>query len=652
MIDAGSFFPADQLPCGLVCFDDDGRLLAANPEMLRLLGYEPHTGDGTAQSTVLGRTLSDLLTPASRILYLTGLFSTLKLRGRVSETYLVMRQKDGSDLPVLLNIERQMDASGARNLAVVLVIRDRKRLEDELLRARRSVEQVPGVIYQFLLRRDGSSCFPYANDVLQEVFGVTPAQAKQSAQTVFDRIHPDDLPRLLESVHQSATSLTRWNFQFRARGFNGTERWIEGRAGPQPQANGDVLWHGYLSDVSERHAMEALERDKELAVRANQAKGEFLARVSHELRTPLNAVLGFAQLLSRDPELILNRRQRDQMTHIDSAGRHLLALINEVLDIERIESDTVQVTVEPVFVESVAREATHLVEVLAHESGVDLTLDLEPGLWVLADAQKLLQCLGNLLNNAVKYNRPQGSVVLRARRDDTGVHLAVLDRGQGLSDDQRAHLFEPFNRLGAERTRAEGSGLGLVITRGLTERMGGRLEVSSKLGQGSCFTLHLSAADPPTVGDPAPAQWSSTNHAHLGFMDLQEAPGSFHVLYVEDNPVNVVLMRGILESLSEVRCTDAPSGALGEALAMADPPALLLLDRHLPDTDGLELLAKLRKHPLLSDIPAVMVSADAMPEDIQQARAAGFVDYWVKPLNIAETQAAMVRFIGRKPAAR
>ncbi|XVJ71237.1 MAG: PAS domain-containing protein [Rhizobacter sp.] len=155
-----SFFSANQRPCGLICFDDDGRLLAANAEMLRLLGHGDHTGDEATASTVLGRTLSDLLTPASRILYLTGLFSTLKLRNRVSETYLVMRHKDGTDLPVLLNIERQVMDSGAHNLAVVLVIRDRKRLEDELLRARRSVEQVPGVIHQFLLRRDGTSCFP------------------------------------------------------------------------------------------------------------------------------------------------------------------------------------------------------------------------------------------------------------------------------------------------------------------------------------------------------------------------------------------------------------------------------------------------------------------------------------------------------------
>ncbi|XVJ71236.1 MAG: HAMP domain-containing histidine kinase [Rhizobacter sp.] len=295
------------------------------------------------------------------------------------------------------------------------------------------------------------------------MFGVTPAQAKLSAQAVFDRIHPDDLVRLWDSIQQSATLLTHWSFQFRVRSFDGAQRWIEGRAGPQPQANGDVLWHGYLADVSERHAMEALARDKELAVRANQAKGEFLARVSHELRTPLNAVLGFAQLLSRDPELSLNRRQKDQMAHSDSAGRHLLALINEVLDIERIESDTVQVVVEPVCVALVAQEAIHLVEVLASKSGIDISLDLQPQLWVLADAQKLLQCLGNLLNNAVKYNRPQGSVVLRARRDDTGVTLAVMDSGQGLSDDQRAHLFEPFNRLGAERTRAEGSGLVLRL---------------------------------------------------------------------------------------------------------------------------------------------------------------------------------------------
>jgi signal transduction histidine kinase/ActR/RegA family two-component response regulator len=648
---AASFFAAGHLPCGLVCFDDDGRQLASNAEMLGLLGHEvPAAGDEAAQAQVLGRNLCDLLTPASRILYLTGLMATLRLRGRVAETYLVMRQKDGSDLPVLLNVERRVFESGARSVAVVIVIRDRKRLEEELLRARRSVEQVPGVVYQFLLRRDGSSCFPYANEVLQEIFGVTPAQAKLSAQAVFDRIHPDDLPRLHDSIHQSASLLTRWNFQFRVQGSVDMQRWIEGRATPQPQADGSVLWHGYLCDVSERHAMEALARDKELAERANQAKGAFLARASHELRTPLNAVLGFTQLLAGDPALTLNPQQRGQMNHIESAGRHLLTLINEVLDIERLESGTAQVLVEPVRLEPVAREAAALVELLASDHGVELTLDLEPHLWVLADARKLLQCLGNLLSNAVKYNRPRGSVVVRARRHGNEVAVAVLDSGLGLNEEQIVHLFEPFNRLGAERTKAEGSGLGLAITRGLTQRMGGRLEVRSKPGQGSCFTVQLSAAEPLVGGAPQGVQWVGTSHVHSDFGRLQAAHGSFHVLYVEDNPVNLVLMQGILDRLPEVRCTDAASGALAEALALADPPALMLLDFHLPDTTGLKLLAKLRAHPTLAQIPAVMVSADAMPEDLRRARAAGFVDYWVKPLNVTETQAAISRLMRLPPA--
>jgi signal transduction histidine kinase/ActR/RegA family two-component response regulator len=642
-----SFFPADQLPCGLLCFDDDGRLLAANREMLCLLGHAAAAMvDETSAASVLGRSLSDLLTPASRILYLTGLVATLQLRGRVAESYLVMRHRDGTDLPVLLNVERQLHESGARNVAVVLVIRDRKRLEDELLRARRSVEQVPGVIYQFLLRRDGTACFPYANDVLQDVFGVTPAQAKLSAQPVFDRIHADDLPRLHKSIQESATLLQRWNFQFRVPGSDGVVRWIEGRAGPQPQTNGDVLWHGYLSDVSERHAMEGLAREKELAVRANQLKGEFLARVSHELRTPLNAVLGFAQLLAHDPELNLNRRQQAQMSHIDSAGRHLLALINEVLDVERIESGTVQVVVEPVCLGPLVQEAADLVGLLAQEQGITLSLDLEPQLWVLADGRKLLQCLVNLLNNAIKYNRPQGDVVVRARRDNSGVALAVLDGGLGLSDEQRAHLFEPFNRLGAERTKAEGSGLGLVITKGLTERMGGHLEVTSKPGKGSCFTLLLSSATPTVTGRRPVAQWPGPRTAHSGFMELHDGRETLRVLYVEDNPVNVVVMQGILAALPGVRCTDAESGAIAEALATAEPPDLFLLDLHLPDTNGLELLAKLRTNPRLSHIPAVMVSADVMPSDIGQALAAGFTEYWVKPLNVLETQAAIARLLG------
>ncbi|MEK8046793.1 PAS domain-containing hybrid sensor histidine kinase/response regulator [Ideonella margarita] len=627
----------DGLPCAVVSFFDSGRLYNWNTGYMQMLGLEL----GAAPPALF----ADALTPASRILYLTGLWPKLQLQQWVEESYLTLRASAGGDVPVLVNIRREVLPDGrVRNVAVLVHIRDRKRMEEELLRARRATEQVPGLVCQFMLSPNGAACFPFASDAIQTLFDVTPAQARLSATPMRSRISPPDWRSLRRSLLVSARRLSSWHHEFRVR-VRGEERWVEGRASPQRLADGTVLWHAYLCDATERRATDALVRDKEVAEQASRAKSEFLARISHELRTPLNAVMGFSQLLAADSAQRLDAAQRDYLGHIEAAGRGLLELVNEVLDLTRIETGAVDLHLQPCDVRQALLAGMGMVTLQAAQAGVELHCEAPAGLAVMADPQKLSQCLLNLLTNAVKYNRPQGLVRLTARPQGAWVALELHDTGPGLDARQCAHLFEPFNRLGAERTTVEGSGLGLVITRGLALRMGGDVLVHSVPGQGSCFTLQLPAVE--RAGIEAKRAPEATRPPEVPPAQATVGQQVRHALYVDDNPVNVMLMQAIAQRCPAMRLHVAATGA--ECLAQAErhAPELLLVDIGLPDINGLELLGRLRALPGLQAVPAVAVSADALPADVDRALAAGFADYWTKPLDLGATLAAFEAWLDR-----
>jgi signal transduction histidine kinase len=652
---------ASRLPCPLLSFDDGGRLRWANVPLRQVLGL--------AQDAPMPERFSDLLSPASRILFQSAVLPGLRLRGEVAERVLSLRCADGADLPVLANFVREPCEGGAQVHAALMPMRDRKRLEDELLGARASAEQVPGVLFQLLRGPDGHLSFPFASRGIQAILGVTPARARESASPALAQVHAQDLGPLLDSLTRSAEQLAPWRLEFRVAGADGQEpRWIEAQASAEARPGGGVLWHGYLHDVSERRALEHSLRERELAVRASQTKSAFLARVSHEMRTPLNAVLGFAQLLSSDPQLQVNTRQREQVSHIEAAAHSLLSLIDEVLDIERVEAGSMTLQLGAVPLDAVLQESADMLRLMAEPRGIAIDVHSGParGRQVLADRPKLLQCLNNLVSNAIKYNRGGGRVTLAAETAGGRVRIAVQDTGPGMSAEQVGHLFEPFNRLGAERTRTQGSGLGLVITQSLVALMGGELRVTSTPGQGTCFSFELPLAgedtgqaasavvreavfQAPVVAEVEPAvdaaveaAGSAPLPAALSPVPAQDAAvRTPHLVYIEDNPVNQLLMAAIVERLPHLRLSMADSGAEGQALALADPPDLLLLDMHLPDTDGVALLAQLRCHPVLHRVPAVMVSANALTDHIHEAGQAGFAQYWVKPLELDKTLAAL-----------
>jgi PAS domain S-box-containing protein len=353
---------------------------------------------------------------------------------------------------------------------------------------------------------------------------------------------------------------------------------------------------------------------------ANRAKSEFVSRMGHELRTPLNAMLGFAQLLSQPQAQPLSEHHRAWAEQIQRAGWHLLDLVNDTLDLARIEAGNLRVQLEAVELAPLVKSCVDLVAAAARPHGITITVELASLLpRVQADPTRLRQVLTNLLSNAVKYNREHGEVHLRARTDEgERVRLTVTDTGLGMTAAQMQHLFEPYNRLGREGSGVEGTGIGLTIARRLAELMGGELTAESTSGSGSTFSLTLrAAAGPPPEPLAADALSAPAYHQRT-------------VLYIEDNPANVEVLRGMLLARPQVRLEVATLGLDGIEAVRRLRPDLILLDMQLPDINGLELL----RHLMAGSprIPVVVISADASAQRHDQALALGARDYVTKPL--------------------
>lgn len=404
----------------------------------------------------------------------------------------------------------------------------------------------------------------------------------------------------------------------------------------QNENGGIVAYVGIWTDVSELrriqddlHAVnQRLSAAYEEAERANRAKSDFLSSMSHELRTPMNSILGFGQLLECDPSL--PDEQQDNVREILRAGRHLLALINEVLDLAKVESGRIDLSIEPVRLAPLITECTTLLQVIADSRSIALHVGELGDISVRADRTRLKQALLNLLSNAVKYNHPEGEVWLRVEPDSPGLlRIDVIDSGPGIPADKQCQLFEPFNRLDAEQTEIEGTGIGLTLTRRIIEMMGGSVGVESAPGQGSRFWIILPAADAKAAENP-PLPIQSRRDANA------EASGERRhlVLYIEDNPANLKLVANIIGRRSDMDLLTAHSAELGLELVRARKPELILLDINMPGMNGYQVLGVLQASPATRHIPVVAVTANAMRRDIQRGLQAGFSDYLTKPIDI------------------
>jgi PAS domain S-box-containing protein len=395
---------------------------------------------------------------------------------------------------------------------------------------------------------------------------------------------------------------------------------------------GDAGQVWLAQDITERKLAEAQLREaKQQAEAANQAKSEFLSRTSHELRTPLNAILGFSQLLET---VELEEDDRESLQQIMKAGRHLLRLINEVLDIAGIESGRRSLSVEPVRIGDIAREALDMTRGLALARNIEIRMNLgaREHLYMMADRQRLRQVLLNLLSNAVKYNRESGSITLNCEEQIEGmVRISVCDTGFGIPPEGLAKLFVPFERLEAAAAGIEGTGLGLACSKIFVEAMEGVMGVDSVAGEGSVFWFELRPAAIPSE-EPEDEPESTSGCA----VDGLHAIGGVHqatVLYIEDNMANLKLVKRILSRYRQIEFLSATRGEDGVRLARESCPDLILLDLHLPDFWGDEVLRVLREDPATRQIPVVMLSADATQHQIDRLLAAGAHSYMTKPID-------------------
>ncbi|HTD45998.1 MAG TPA: ATP-binding protein [bacterium] len=475
--------------------------------------------------------------------------------------------------------------------------------------------------------------FKQLNPAWEKTLGFT--REELTAKPFVEFVHPDDRAATVAEAGRLMAGAETVTFENRYLTRDGSYKWLLWSTAVSLE---DQLYYAVARDVTERkRADEALRLAKHETDRANRAKSEFLSRMSHELRTPLNAILGFAQLMEMDS---LRPDQRESVGHILKGGRHLLDLINEVLDIARIEAGRLTVSVEAVSVKEVLQEALDLITPQAASGDVRLTGGAAGILdrFVLADRQRLKQVLLNLLSNAVKYNRKGGTVALSSKEIAAGrLQIKVSDTGAGIAPERLERLFTPFERLGAEQTGVEGVGLGLALSKGLVEAMGGTLGVESALDRGSAFWVEFPVVDSPVMrldktGVPLPAQASP-----------EIARPAQTVLYIEDNLPNLDLIRRLLVHRPEVKLFTATQGRQGLDLAREHHPHLVLLDLHLPDIPGDEILRRLRGDPETRQIPVVVISADATPGQIRRLLAAGAQAYLTKPLNVKKLLALLER---------
>jgi PAS domain S-box-containing protein len=522
-------------------------------------------------------------------------------------------------------------------LSVLLTVTTAGKLHRSDLALRRSEEHFRTLIENgsdYIMIFDPEGAITYVGPSVERILGYRLEEVLGIKLAAL--VHPDDLTRVHEAIAAIfAAPGEVVQLEFRIRHRDGSWRVFESFGRTLHVDSVEARAVANARDITpHKEVEEALFHAKEEAETANRAKSEFLSRMSHELRTPMNSILGFTQLLEMGE---LEDAQKRSVARIRVAGDHLLKLINEVLDLARIESNRLTLSVQPVRVEGLLRETIDLARPLATQYGRWLSEEVPPeaACVVSADRQRIIQVLLNLVSNAIKYNRAGGGVRFLCRVEngtdgDAHAAIGVRDTGAGIAPERIGELFTPFARLGAEGSGIEGTGLGLSLSKRFVEAMGGSIRVESLPDVGSTFWIELPLASSPaeSAQDSAPSSDALARELSL------RGPAS--ILYVEDNLANLDLIESVFASFPAIRLIPALQGQLGIELAREHHPDLILLDLHLPDISGEVVLQTLRDDPRTSAIPVVIVSADATESRIRKLRSAGAREYLTKPLNVRE----------------
>ncbi|WP_284616537.1 hybrid sensor histidine kinase/response regulator [Aquabacterium humicola] len=606
-----------------------------------------HGGAEAVVSPTVDDYITRYLHPDDRAAALKAAQATLGRQGRLVDVDLRILRPDGSERRVASRTSLEIGPGGRTLAGVMLDVTERHAAEARL---REAAERIA-------LATRGAGIGTWTTDVVAEqgwwdeqmyrLRGRAPLDGPISRELALTWVHPADREMVTNEIRASSADGRASNYAFRVVWPDGSVHWLASRSVAMHDDNGRTVRRiGINWDITDARAAAEAQDEIRLAQRESQAKSRFLARMSHELRTPLNAVMGFAQLLLADGPAQDAAMVQRRAEHIHAAGKHLLLLINDVLDLSSLESGERPLELVAVPLQPLLQSVLPLIEHMAQAADVAIRCGALEGA-VRGDPMRLRQVLINLLTNAIKYNRAGGWVRIGAEAapaPETGrVRLVVEDGGRGMTAEQLQQVFEPFNRLGREAEGIDGTGIGLAIVQASVQRMGGRIEVRSEAGIGSAFALVLDAADP--ADDTLPDS---------GFQPLAaeaQAPpaAARRVLYIEDNPVNLLIVSELLSRRHDLHFDAAPDGLSGIARARATQPALILIDMQLPDIDGHEVLRRLRADPSTACIRCVALSANAMPDDIRRALAAGFDDYWTKPLDLRRFMASLEALLSPAP---
>ena len=559
------------------------------------------------------------------------------------------RRKDGSVFPSEIAISKVTVAERILYTAIVRDLTERIETEKKLIHQNILIRHAQKLTKVGSWEWDLITNNIVGTNEMHQLLGTTPEMylAGNGADNHIKLVHPEDRTALVEALQRSIRDGSTLDIEYRLISPNGDLHYLHGLATVVFDESGRaVRMSGSLQDITERKRIEKelrqlnemlearvsertaeLQAAKEVAESASRAKTQFLANMSHELRNPLSAILGFADVLQVSP---LSPEQRSQVEDIRGAGAHLKTLIDDLLDLARIEAGRPRIQLESLPLSRVFSEAASLASSSLQAGRIQFTCEPASGLSVRADGARLRQVLVNLLSNAAKYTHQTGHVTLAAsRRPDGFVRISVTDDGIGIPTHKLKDLFVPFERLGAENTQVQGDGIGLALSYKLVKLMGGQIGVESIPGRATTFYLDL------------PAESESPQPAPASLKSAAESPGLLRVLYVEDEPINRRLVQAALGKQPAIALRCAETGSEAVALAEAEPPDLILVDMHLEDMDGYEVLRALRSHRALSEIPVVAVSASAQELEVQRALAAGFSHYLTKPFPLAELSATV-----------
>jgi PAS domain S-box-containing protein len=569
-------------------------------------------------------------------------------------------RKDGSRFPAVVSVTALRDAEneiigylliGTDNTARKQIEEEQKKLDQRLRDQQFYTRSLIESNIDAIMTTDPAGIITDINKQMELLTGST---RDELIGAPFKNCFTDP-ERAETSIKQALSEKKITNYELTARARDGKETVVSYNASTFYDrdrklqgvfaAARDITESKRLDKVLQEKNVE-LENARSVAEKANLAKSEFLSSMSHELRSPLNAILGFAQLMESATSPLPTDSQKESIDQILQAGWHLLKLINEILDLAKVESGQVPLSQEPVSLSEVMSECQAMIEPQAQQRDIKLNFPrFDIHYFVRADRTRLKQVLINLLSNAIKYNIRHGSVEVRCRASTPErMRISIQDSGPGLHPEQMAQLFQPFNRLGQEGGSEEGTGIGLVVAKRLVELMGGVIGVESTIGAGSVFWIELTAVAAPhlstEVGEgEAVAQMHALRGTRLHTL-----------LYVEDNPANMKLVEQIIARHPDLRLLTAVNGTDGIEIARVSQPDVILMDIHLPGIDGFEALRILRADPVTAQIPVIAISANAIPLDVEMGLKAGFFRYITKPIKVNEFTEALdvaLEFAGR-----